>query len=150
MLNSDSVIQKSFQQLDLEELYGILSLRLEVFCVEQNCPYQDIDNQDQKAQHVFIKNEDKIIAYARIIHKSKDKAAIGRVVVDQQHRKKGLAQKIMKHCINDLKPTNTIELSAQSYLQQFYKDLGFSSTGEYYLEDAIPHEKMQLNLHQEI
>jgi len=150
MLNSHSVIQKSFQQLKLEELYGILSLRIAVFCVEQNCPYQDIDNQDQKAQHVFIKNKDKIIAYARIIRKSKSKAAIGRVVVDQQHRKKGLAQIIMKHCIDNLKPSKTIELSAQSYLQRFYKELGFSSTGEYYLEDDIPHEKMRLNLQGEI
>jgi ElaA protein len=142
---SDQVNSKSFNELTKAELYAILALRIEVFCVEQNCPYQDADGQDQEAQHVFIKSEKSIMAYARIL-KDKDnpnKQHIGRVVVNPNYRRKGLAKHIMQACIDEIEShTTVIEISAQSYLSHFYQGLGFKNTGKYYLEDDIPHEQM--------
>ena len=137
---SNRVKIKSFDELTKEELYAILALRIEVFCVEQECPYQDVDGQDQDAQHVFINDGDIIIAYARII-KGRNHYHIGRVVVNPSYRKKGLARIIMKACIAQLE-NQIIEISAQSYLSDFYQNLGFKNTGKYYLEDDIPHEQM--------
>ncbi len=146
-MNSSVVISKDFNTLTKTELYAILALRVQVFCVEQNCPYQDIDDQDQQAQHVFTKDNDIIMAYARIIKGKQETYHIGRVVVDERHRKKGLATIIMQACIDELKSkAKRVEISAQSYLTDFYQGLGFKSMGEYYLEDDIPHEKMQLIL----
>ena len=140
---SDQVNSKSFDELTKAELYAILALRVEVFCVEQNCPYQDVDGQDQKAQHVFIKDGNTIIAYARILMDQAKKYHIGRVVVNPDYRKKGLASIIMKACFAELEnKTQVIEISAQSYLSEFYQGLGFKNTGKYYLEDDIPHEQM--------
>jgi ElaA protein len=137
--------RKSFDELTKTELYAILALRVEVFCVEQNCPYQDVDNQDQEAQHIFIKNDKSIMAYARIL-KDKDntnKQHIGRVVVNPKFRRNGLAKDIMQVCIDEIESQIiVIEISAQSYLSAFYQSLGFKNTGKYYLEDDIPHEQM--------
>ncbi len=153
--NRYPIVSKTFSELTIHELYGILSLRVQVFCVEQNCPYQDIDNQDQDAQHVFLHHSGVILAYARIIKEEQKKEImknqriyhIGRVVVNEESRKQGLATVIMQACIDELKnKADTIEISAQSYLTGFYHGLGFKSMGEYYLEDGIPHEKMELTL----
>lgn len=148
MLKSDPLFVKKFDELSINELYATISLRMAVFCVEQNCPYQDLDGQDQAAMHVFTKNHDNITAYARIIKKNKHCSLIGRVVVNPQYRKQGLAKQIMHHCIDVVKQSTAekIELSAQSYLQAFYSKLGFESTGDYYLEDDIPHEHMQMKI----
>lgn len=149
MLNSFQVLSKSFDELTKSELYIILALRMQVFCVEQNCPYQDLDNQDQEAIHVFIKDADAIAAYARIINGNENVCHISRVVVNETHRKHGLATIIMNSCIDTIQSMNTgkeqatIVISAQSYLKDFYKKLGFTNTGKYYLEDDIPHEQMQ-------
>jgi len=140
---SDQVKIKSFDELTKVELYSILALRIEVFCVEQECPYQDVDGQDHNAQHVFINDEETIAAYARIIKGHNNDYHIGRVVVNPKYRKKGLATIIMKACFAELKNrTQFIEISAQSYLSEFYKSLGFKNTEKYYLEDDIPHEQM--------
>jgi ElaA protein len=140
---SDQVNSKSFDELTKAELYAILALRVEVFCVEQNCPYQDVDGQDLKAQHVFIKDGNAITAYARILKDKTNNYHIGRVVVNPDYRKKGLATTIMKACFAELEnQTQVIEISAQSYLSGFYQGLGFKNTGTYYLEDDIPHEQM--------
>lgn len=142
-MNSSSIFFKSFDDLTKTELYAILALRVQVFCVEQNCPYQDLDGQDQQAQHVFMKKDKAIMAYARILVGRKGVYHIGRVVVNENYRSKGLAIIIMKACIDSLngKP-GKIEISAQSYLTDFYQGLGFKNTGKYYLEDDIPHEEM--------
>ena len=146
MLNSENVIIKSFAELSKPELYAILNLRIKVFCVEQECPYQDVDNKDQEATHVYIQDDSKIAAYARIIKEKESEYHIGRVVVDEEYRKLGLATTIMKQCIETIKRNDnaTIIISAQSYLKDFYKHLGFENTGSYYLEDDIPHEQMQI------
>lgn len=141
---------KSFSELDIYELYEILRLRNEVFVVEQKCPYQDCDEKDKASYHVFIKQNDKIIAYLRVINKgiSYNEISIGRVVVDKFHRGKGYARDNMRTAIefieNKLKE-NTIRISAQHYLLDFYKSLGFIEVSEVYLEDGIPHIEMLYN-----
>ena len=144
-------VVKKFSELSIEELYQILRLRSEVFVVEQNCVYQDLDNKDQISVHIFIKEKNEIVAYTRIF-KSGDyykNPSIGRVVVSKKKRGKELGKKIMIYSIEYIKNNlkgKKIELSAQKYLDKFYKDLGFYKTGEDYLEDGIPHQKMLTDL----
>jgi ElaA protein len=138
---------KDFASLDRDDLYKIIQLRNAVFVVEQNCVYQDADGKDDKAWHLFAKDGDKVIAYARLFKTGDyfDKASIGRVVVDPEYRGqdlgKTLMQKAMTFIFENL-DENTIEISAQTYLEQFYRDLGFIPYGEPYLEDGIPHIRM--------
>tara|TARA_B100000989_G_scaffold21447_1_gene14071 strand:+ start:397 stop:840 length:444 start_codon:yes stop_codon:yes gene_type:complete len=145
------IVTKIFSELDKDELYQILRLRSEVFVVEQDCVYQDIDNKDQKAIHLFYKEEEEIIGYTRIFKKGDyyENPSIGRVVVSKNKRGKDLGKEIMlesmKYIKNNIKGEK-IELSAQVYLDNFYKDLGFYSKGEEYLEDGIPHQRMFFNL----
>lgn len=141
------ITSKKFSELNIDELYQILRLRTEVFVVEQNCVYQDLDNKDQKAIHIYYKENDEIVAYTRIF-KSGDyykNPSIGRVVVSKKKRGKELGKKIMISSIEYIKKNlkcDKIELSAQKYLDKFYKDLGFQKTGKDYLEDGIPHQRM--------
>ena len=145
------IVTKIFSELDKDELYQILRLRSEVFVVEQDCIYQDIDNKDQIAIHLLYKKGDEIIAYARIFKKGDyfENPSIGRVVVSKNKRGKDLGKEIMlesmKYIKNNIK-AEKIELSAQMYLDTFYKDLGFYSKGQEYLEDGIPHQRMFFNL----
>ena len=145
------IVIKTFSELDKDELYQILRLRSEVFVVEQDCVYQDIDNKDQIAIHLIYKKEDEIIAYTRIFKKGDyyENPSIGRVVVSKNNRGKDLGKEIMlesmKYISNNIK-AEKIELSAQMYLDTFYKDLGFYSKGQEYLEDGIPHQRMFFNL----
>ena len=140
-------VVKKFSELSIEELYQILRLRSEVFVVEQDCVYQDLDNKDQISVHIFIKEKNEIVAYTRIF-KSGDyykNPSIGRVVVSKKDRGKELGKKIMISSIDDIQENlkgDKIELSAQKYLDKFYKDLGFYKIGEDYLEDGIPHQRM--------
>lgn len=135
---------KTFSEINTEELYDILQLRSEVFVVEQDCVYQDMDGKDQKALHVIGKNNGKVVAYTRVF-KSGDyfnMASIGRVVVKETERKYGLGVKIMNasvKAIQDRLNEDKIHLSAQTYLMKFYNSLGFVEVGEEYLEDGIPH-----------
>lgn len=138
---------KTFDELTTEELYQILRLRSEVFVVEQDCVYQDLDNKDQKALHIIGKKGDEIVAYTRIFKPGDyfENVSIGRVVVNQDQRKYGLGKQIMHAsltAINERFPDSPIEISAQSYLLKFYTDLGFNAFGEEYLEDGIPHMRM--------
>jgi ElaA protein len=141
------VFVKTFDELTTEELYQILRLRSEVFVVEQDCVYQDVDNKDQKALHIIGKKGDEIVAYTRIFKPGDyfENVSIGRVVVNQDQRKYGLGKQIMHAsltAINERFPDSPIEISAQSYLLKFYTDLGFNAFGEEYLEDGIPHMRM--------
>ncbi|WP_421803663.1 GNAT family N-acetyltransferase [Flagellimonas sp.] len=138
---------KAFDELTIHELYQILRLRSEVFVVEQDCVYQDVDNKDQKALHVIGLKGDEVVAYTRIFKPGDyfDNVSIGRVVVRQDQRKYGLGKKIMlatMAAIDQRFPNKPIEISAQSYLLRFYTELGFSAFGEEYLEDGIPHRRM--------
>lgn len=141
---------KTFKDLNTEELYKILQLRSEVFVVEQDCVYQDVDSKDQKALHVIGFKKDEVVAYTRIF-KSGDyfkDASIGRVVVKESERKYGYGKVIMEASIKaveeNLKETK-IHISAQEYLIKFYSSLGFKQVGEGYLEDGIPHVAMVKN-----
>ena len=140
-------VVKKFSELSIEELYQILRLRSEVFVVEQDCVYQDLDNKDQISVHIFIKEKNEIVAYTRIF-KSGDyykNPSIGRVVVSKKNRGKELGKKIMISSIDYIRENikgDKIELSAQKYLDKFYKDLDFYKIGEDYLEDGIPHQRM--------
>lgn len=142
-----SFITKKFNELSIHELYQLLQLRSEVFVVEQDCVYQDIDGKDEKALHVLGLKEGKIIAYVRLFNAGDyaKEAAIGRVVVQQKQRKYGYGREVMNFAILALEEafnTTTIEISAQVYLDKFYTSLGFVAEGESYLEDGIPHIKM--------
>ena len=145
------IITKIFSELTTEELYQILRLRSEVFVVEQDCIYQDLDNKDQKAIHLYFKENDEILAYTRIFKAGYyyENPSIGRVVVSKKNRGKDVGKKIMIDSIEYIKQNikgKKIELSAQKYLDKFYKDLGFYKTGEDYLEDGIPHQRMLFDL----
>lgn len=139
---------KPFKKLSLIEFHDVIALRIAVFIVEQNCPYQELDGKDFKAIHVIGKdNKGKIIATARILPKgiTYDEVAIGRVVTAQsiRHLKKG--HKLMNVCMTYIKdnyPNENVKLSAQSHLVNYYGAHGFTETGKYYLEDDIPHSEM--------
>tara|TARA_B100000809_G_C15140284_1_gene532895 strand:- start:8788 stop:9228 length:441 start_codon:yes stop_codon:yes gene_type:complete len=138
---------KTFNELSTIELYEILQLRSEVFVVEQDCAYQDIDGKDQKALHIIGIVENEIIAYTRCFQPGDyfKEASIGRVVVKESQRKFKRGNQLMNNSIEAIENhyhTNTIKISAQCYLNKFYSNLGFKSFGDEYLEDGIPHIKM--------
>ena len=139
---------KTFNELSTSELYHILQLRSEVFVVEQDCVYQDIDGKDDKALHIIGKENEEIVAYTRCFDKGFyfEEASIGRVVVQQDQRKYGYGHQIITASIQAIKErfsTDHIKLSAQQYLVKFYESHGFTSEGEGYLEDGIPHIAMK-------
>ena len=138
---------KRFKELNIDELYAILQLRSEIFVVEQDCVYQDIDDKDQIALHVLGFKGAKLVAYTRIFKPGDymDYASIGRVVVRAEARKFKYGYDIMKasvKAIQDNFDTEIIKISAQTYLKRFYNKLGFKEVGEGYLEDGIPHIAM--------
>lgn len=145
------IIARSFNELSALEIYEIYKVRCNVFVVEQNCAYQDVDDKDLKAIHVTIQNKHQLLAYCRILPPgiAYASASIGRVVVPIEHRKNGYAKKLMlwaiDYCLHQF-PVHDIEISAQSYLIEFYQELKFKVEGEPYLEDNIPHVKMRFKI----
>lgn len=140
---------RKFEELSVSELYAILQLRSKVFVVEQTCAYQDMDDLDQKSFHLFGIENNKVIAYVRLIPPgiSYPEACIGRVVVDIDKRGKDIGKVLMVKAIeqiNSLFNSTHVTISAQYYLLKFYNELGFKEVGETYLEDNIPHIKMKL------
>lgn len=137
---------KSFSELSTLELKAIYQLRQQVFIIEQDCPYPDIDDADLSAQHIYLGDQHSMDAYARIVTDTHSNYHIGRVVVAIDKRQHGLGQALMQAAINYCQDNNNrlIIISAQSYLSHFYRALGFQETGDYYLEDNIPHMRMIL------
>lgn len=138
---------KKFSDLSVAELYDILQLRSEVFVVEQDCVYQDIDGKDAEALHVIGTKNSRIVAYTRCFGPGYyfPEAAIGRVIVKQSERTHGFGHEIMEtsaRAIEDHYNTSRIKLSAQQYLIKFYESHGYQTIGEGYLEDGIPHIAM--------
>ena len=138
---------KTFQELTTIELHDLLQLRSEVFVVEQDCVYQDIDGKDLKALHILGYKLGKIVAYTRCFAPGIyfEEAAIGRVVVEGSQRKYGYGHNIMEASIKAIEQhyhSEAIKLSAQEYLIKFYEIHGFQQIGEGYLEDGIPHVAM--------
>jgi len=138
------IYTKTFSELNTDELYALLQLRSEIFVVEQDCVYQDIDYKDQKALHVLGYKNDALIAYTRIFKPGDyfEYASIGRVLVKEKERKFKYGYDIMEasiKAIGDRYNQTKIKISAQIYLKRFYNNLGFKEVGEGYLEDGIPH-----------
>lgn len=138
---------KSFEELTKQELYNILQLRSEVFVVEQDCVYQDLDGKDQKALHVLGLKNNKLIGYTRIFEPGIyfNESSIGRVVVAKNERKYKYGYNLMDASIKAIKTyynESLIKISAQCYLKQFYTNVGFKAVGQEYLEDGIPHIAM--------
>lgn len=139
---------KPFEALSLLELYSVLQLRSEVFVVEQNCIYQDIDGKDKKALHVIGEFEGQTVAYCRLFKSGDyfDQASIGRVIVKENFRDKKLGHDLIKEAIGVIQShfgESQITISAQLYLKRFYESHGFVQTSEEYLEDGIPHIEMK-------
>lgn len=135
-------IVKRFDELSLEELYEILRARAEVFVVEQACAYQDLDEVDKEAYHVFFREEGQVVAYLRVVDKGKrlDEVSIGRVI--SLRRRQGLGSQLMKTGIRVAKErfdAKRIKIGAQVYAKPFYERSGFRQISDEYLEDGIPH-----------
>ncbi len=135
---------KLFKELTRDELYAVLQLRSEVFVVEQDCVYQDIDGKDDQALHILGFKNDILVAYTRVFPPGTyfEDASIGRVVVRASERAHKYGYDLMKISIQATETyykVDTIKISAQTYLKIFYNNLGFEEVGEEYLEDGIPH-----------
>ena len=142
---------KSFDELSNTELYEALRLRAEVFVVEQDCVYNDIDGMDQQGLHVLAKVDGRIIGYTRLLKAGTrfETASIGRMVVDKNFRFKGYAREIMEHSIEYMHQSwkvSVIHISAQQYLKGFYGSIGFKIVTDPYLEDGIPHVGMDIDV----
>lgn len=138
---------KNFGHLSAQELFEIYKLRTAVFVVEQNCPYQEVDDKDLQAVHFFAKNAKNLTAYCRLIPID-DGVHIGRVLVNKNARGTGLARELIQKALNYCRtsfPNQPIHAQAQSYLQNFYESFGFQVMSEVYLEDGIPHLDMVKN-----
>lgn len=141
---------KAFSELDPFTLYAILKLRSEVFVVEQNCVYLDLDDKDQGSHHLYGTIGDDLVAYVRILPPGlayENLSSIGRVVSSPAYRRTGAGRLLMSKAIQETKilyPSFDIKIGAQLYLLDFYSSFGFQSTGDSYLEDGIPHIHMIL------
>ena len=148
-MNKDGEMQvriKSFEDLTNRELYEILKLRVDVFVVEQKCPYPEIDGKDYDAIHVYLENQGEIIAYARV-YKEKDEIHIGRVIAKE--RRKGYATLILKEAIRVAEENyqaQKIVIESQTYAKSLYAKVGFVEDSEIYLLDGIEHVKMVLEI----
>ena len=143
------LVIKHFSELSTEELFEIYKLRVSVFVVEQECPYQEVDDADRTAYHLWLKDEDGIQAYARVLPQGAafTAAAIGRVIAVR--RRCGLGSKILEAAVNTAKKkfhADKITIEAQVYARSLYEKHGFRQTSEEFLEDGIPHIQMQINL----
>ncbi len=137
--------KKSFQQLTTDELYGLLRVRSEVFVVEQNCVYQDLDGDDQRAIHLWLTKEDKIVALARVCPAGTHmtEISIGRVISTE--RGKGYGKQIMLHAIDAAVKhydAKRIDIEAQEYARGFYESVGFKQTSDTFMLDGISHIRM--------
>lgn len=138
---------KRFNELDTKELYKIIKERIDVFVVEQNCPYSECDSKDLDCYHVLGSEDGEIAAYARIVPAgiSYKEVSIGRVLINKKYRGHGLGGTLMEKAMDFIKKElkeDSIRISAQEYLLEFYKNLGFQPVSEVYLEDDIPHIEM--------
>ncbi len=136
-----------FDQLSREQLYELLRLRSEVFVVEQNCVFQDMDGLDDQAMHLLGVRASELVAYVRCFPKGMtfDEASIGRVVTRQSARGGGLGHVLMAEAISALQQqwgAQPIRIGAQAHLKDFYQRHGFADVGKPYVEDGIPHLEM--------
>lgn len=138
---------KTFEEFTVPELYNVLKARINVFVVEQNCPYPDLDDYDQKAVHIWAEQDGEVLANCRIFDKGikYPEASIGRVLTTEKARGKNLGKQLIAYAIETIEArfrTDQIRISAQDYLLKFYGEFDFEDTGKKYLEDDIPHTEM--------
>ena len=139
-----------FEELTATELYEMLKLRVDVFVVEQNCPYPELDNRDQQSVHLAYRENGKILAYARLLpgEIKYGVPSIGRVIVSPDARGRGLAKELIRRSIDfiftEWRPEE-IRLQGQLYLKEFYQSFGFNPISDVYDEDGIPHLDMKLD-----
>ncbi len=144
-------VLKKYKDLTLDEFHDILQLRIDVFVVEQNCPYPELDTKDKKAFHLFgIDQSNKIVAYTRIFKPGDyyKETAFGRVVVHQDFRNQKLGYKLIEQTIKEMQQLfgkTVIKIGAQTHLEKFYESFGFKQVGDEYIEDGIPHIYMIKN-----
>ena len=141
------LFQMHFSALNTTQLYDLIRLRAAVFVVEQNCVYQDVDGLDPNCHHILCYENRVLVACARIVPPKNGFAAIGRVAVGAAFRGTGLGKKLMEFAIAEthkLYQLQNIKIHAQCYLERFYADLGFVRVGADFLEDDIPHLRMEL------
>lgn len=137
--------KKTFRELTTDELYELLRVRSDVFVVEQNCVYQDLDYDDQKAIHLWLTVDDKVVALARVCPADTHmkEISIGRVISTE--RGKGYGKQIMLHAIDaaiEHFDAKRIDIEAQEYAKGFYEGVGFKQSSEKFMLDGIPHIKM--------
>lgn len=140
-------IVKPFSKLSTKEFFEIVKLRIAVFVVEQNCPYQEVDDADETAIHTWLQEGKEIVGYTRIMDKG-EHVAMGRVIVNPTYRGQQLGKKLVDNTLDVITknyPTKDIIIGAQAHLVNFYGSAGFEPISEMYLEDDIPHIKMQKN-----
>ncbi len=144
------LVIKRFEELTIDELYEILKVRVGVFVVEQKCPYQELDEKDKKAYHIYLKENNQIKAYLRVIDAgvSFEEVSIGRVLTTE--RGKGFAKTIIRSGIKvakELLKADKVKIEAQVYAQKMYENFGFKTVSKEFLEDGIPHIQMILDLY---
>jgi len=137
---------KAWNQLSRKEINDIFSLRSEVFVIEQECKYQDVDGKDEKADHVMLFVNNELVGYTRVFNENIyfKEASFGRAVVKKSHRREGYGHLLVEKSLEHLKTNkqSPIKISAQSHLKEFYSSHGFVAKGEEYMEDEIPHTAM--------
>lgn len=148
ILSAMQTVLKYFDDLNIQELYDILQLREEVFQIEQNCIYKDIDDKDKKCYHLMLYVDNELVAYCRLVPEAisyDGYVSIGRVVSKTKYRRAGYGKHLMEKAMDKMMqifPYLPIKISAQLYLQKFYESYGFVVEGEWYIEDEIPHIAM--------
>ena len=140
---------KSFDELTTKELYAILRLRSEVFVVEQNCVFLDMDNKDLYCHHLMGWENSQLLGYSRVLNAgiSYEESSIGRIVTSPSARGRGIGRDLLIQSINTLYSLHgkrDIRIGAQYYLKKFYESFGFVQKGDIYLEDGIEHIEMLL------
>lgn len=141
------LVSKFFEELTTIELYELLKARAEIFVVEQNCIYQDLDDKDYNSLHVFYEEDGKVTAYLRAFIKEEGVVQVGRVLTVEHGT--GLGGKLLKAGLEQIKEKfhpEKIYLEAQCYAIGYYEREGFLVCSEEFLEDGIPHVQMELQL----
>ena len=141
-------VKKKWSEVSLEELYSVLRLRSEVFVVEQDCVYQDIDNKDQTAIHLLGYINKELIAYSRLFNEGDyfKETSFGRAIIKKEKRGQGYGDELVKESLKTIKNyygNKKVKISAQAHLKTFYSKHAFIAKGKEYLEDGIPHVSME-------
>ena len=141
-------VKKKWSEVSLEELYSVLRLRSEIFVVEQDCVYQDIDNKDQIAIHLLGYINKELIAYSRLFNEGDyfKETSFGRAIIKKEKRGQGYGDELVKESLKTIKNyygNKKVKISAQAHLKTFYSKHAFIAKGKEYLEDGIPHVSME-------